>query len=122
MRGSFDFSGKRVLVTGASHGIGFAVATAFAQCGARLTILSGTKDINTAAERIASEAGSPVEALVCDITDRSAVRRCVGAIGALDVLVNNAGLERRTPMLEEGEEVERTFVRIIEINVIGSYS
>ena len=62
-----------------------------------------------------------MRALQCDITDREAVRRTVGTLGALDVLVNNAGLELITPLLEPGDEVERTFVRIIEINVIGTY-
>ena len=70
---------------------------------------------------IGTATGRPVAAEICDITDRAAVRRAVGGLGALDVLVNNAGLELMTPMLEPGDEVERTFARIIEINVIGTY-
>ena len=119
--GGFDFSGKRVLVTGASHGIGYGVACAFARAGADLTILSSTGDINDAAAGIEKECGRAVRAEICDITDREAVRRSVGELSALDVLVNNAGLELITPMREPGEEVEKTFVRIIEINVIGTY-
>jgi 3-hydroxybutyrate dehydrogenase len=119
--GSFDFTGRRVLVTGASHGIGFAVARAFASAGAELAILSSTTDIEGAAARIEADSGRPVHAFVCDISDRAAVGRAVGGLGRLDVLVNNAGLELLTPILEPGAEVDRTFARIIEINVIGTW-
>ena len=118
---SFDFAGKRVVVTGASHGIGQAVAEAFARSGADLFILSSTPDIRAAAEAIERDAGRPVRAEICDIADRNAVRRALAEAGPIDVLVNNAGLERITPMLEEGQEVEEVFARIIQINVVGTY-
>jgi 3-hydroxybutyrate dehydrogenase len=116
-----DLTGKRVLVTGASHGIGFGVAEAFARCGADLTILSSTTDIEAAAIRLENLTGRRVQALVCDITDRGAVRKTVGTLPGLDVLVNNAGLEIITSMSEAGDAVEETFARIIQINVIGTY-
>ena len=117
----FDFHGRRMIVTGASHGIGRAVASGFARCGADLLILSSTPDIVAAAREIEEECGRPVRSEICDITDRAAVRRALGAAGGIDVLVNNAGLELITPMLEPGDAVEETFARIIQINVIGTY-
>lgn len=119
--GAFDFAGKRVLVTGASHGIGYAVAEGFVRAGAEVAILSSTEDITAAATQITQATGRKVLGLICDITDRAQVRQTVGALGPLDILVNNAGLERLTPMYEEGDEVERLFARIIEINLIGTY-
>ncbi|WP_119271794.1 SDR family NAD(P)-dependent oxidoreductase [Taklimakanibacter deserti] len=119
--GAFDFTKKRVLVTGASHGIGYAVAEGFVRAGAEVAILSSTADIKEAAAKLSAESGRKIKGLICDITDRAQVREQVGSLGALDVLVNNAGLERLTPMHEEGDEVERLFARIIEINLIGTY-
>ena len=117
----FDFTGKRVLVTGASRGIGLGIARGFARAGAELTILATTEEVRDTAAQLAEETGNRVTALICDITDRARVAETVGALGRLDVLVNNAGLERRTPILEPGDEVEATFRRVIEINVIGTY-
>lgn len=117
----FDFTGRRVLVTGASHGIGRAVAEGFCRAGAELAILSSSPDIEEAARDLTARCGRPVRALVCDIAERDAVRRAVGCLDRLDVLVNNAGLERMTPMDAPGDEVERTFERIVRINVIGTY-
>ena len=118
---NFDFSGKRVLVTGASRGIGLGVARGFAHAGADLSIIATNQKVFEAAAALSKETGQPVEGLVCDITDRARVAEVVGGLGRLDVLVNNAGYERLTPIDEPGTDVEDIFRRIIEINVLGTY-
>ena len=65
--------------------------------------------------------GVSVVGLVCDITDRDAVASTVGRLERIDVLINNAGLELITPIDTAGSEVEETFRRIIDINVMGTY-
>jgi len=117
----FDFRGRSVLVTGASRGIGYGIAEGFARAGAELTILADDPPVEAAAARLATLAGRPVKALQCDITDRESVRRCIADLPRIDVLVNNAGLERITPIDETGTEVEAVFRRIIEINIMGTY-
>ncbi|MGH7185072.1 MAG: SDR family NAD(P)-dependent oxidoreductase, partial [Pseudomonadota bacterium] len=72
------------------------------------------------AREIAARVGRSIGAEVCDISERAAVRRVIGGLGHLDVLVNNAGLELITPMLEPGDEVETTFERIIQIKLVGT--
>jgi NAD(P)-dependent dehydrogenase (short-subunit alcohol dehydrogenase family) len=118
---TFQFDNKRVLVTGASRGIGYAVAKAFAKAGAQVWVLADDPRIHDVAQTLGSECHAPVHALQCDISDRDAVASVFSGVEALDVLVNNAGLERLTPMADAGSEVEDDFRRIIDINVIGTY-
>ena len=117
----YDFSGETVLVTGASRGIGRAVAEAFALAGADVTVLSSGKGIHGAAREISAKAGRSVEALECDITDSGAVKAALEGFGHIDVLVNNAGLERITPLLDADAAVEETFRRITDINTTGTF-
>ena len=115
------FDGKHVLVTGASRGIGRAVAEAFAAVGARLTILADDSAITAAASEIARATSAQVSPIHCDIADRAAVQAALATLDAVDVLVNNAGLERLTPIRTTEPAVLDTYHRIIDINVNGSF-
>ena len=117
----YNFSGKNVLVTGASRGIGYGVAKGFAAAGANVTILADNEQVETAAMDLSEETGATVNALQCDITDLNAVRREMGQFDRIDILINNAGLERITPILDEDDAVEDTFKRIVDINVMGTF-
>ncbi len=100
----FDLTGKVALVTGASRGLGRAIAGGLAEAGADLVITSRhLPDV----ERVASElavGGRKVFALQMDVTRASevddAVARAIAAMGRLDILVNNAGINIRKPALE----------------------
>ncbi|WP_343080055.1 SDR family oxidoreductase [Ostreiculturibacter nitratireducens] len=113
---SFDFTGKTVLVTGASSGIGHGVAEGFARAGADLIILSDTQAIHDAAQRMPGK----VRAIQCDIANAAMVTERLAGIDRVDVLVNNAGLERPTPLTGENPAGNATFERIVAINVTGT--
>lgn len=118
MMGQFDLSGKLAWVTGASYGIGFAIASAYAACGAKILF----NDINTelVEKGMASyrEAGIEAHGFVCDVTDEAAVqdfvRMAEAEFGTIDILVNNAGIIRRIPMLEMRAE---EFRKVIDVDL-----
>lgn len=113
---SFDFTGKSVLVTGASSGIGYGVAMGFARAGADLTILSSTPEIHAAARQMPGT----VKAIECDIADAAMVTERLSGIEHVDVLINNAGLERPTPLTGKNPDGNETFERIVAINITGT--
>lgn len=102
-----DVAGKRVLVTGGGSGIGLLVASGFAARGARIVLWDLDEDrLRDAARTI----GGDVEGMVVDVSDRRAVERAAAEVGAIDVLVNNAGIVRGKPILDlVPEDVEATF-------------
>jgi 3-hydroxybutyrate dehydrogenase len=116
-----DLSNRRVLVTGASRGIGLAVAHRFAEAGADLIVLSEDDAIEAAARQVREKSGRPVQAIVCDISDREAVRRSIGGLKKIDVLINNAAIERFVPILDPDPKAEEDFLRIVSINMIGNF-
>jgi gluconate 5-dehydrogenase len=97
----FNLEGRSALVTGAGRGIGFAIAEALADAGARVFLNGRTREtLEQAADRLRS-AGLEAHVAPFDVTDPAAVAQGVEAIEAqapLDILVNNAGIQRRAPL------------------------
>lgn len=110
-----DLDGKRILITGASSGIGEAAAYKFARRGATVVVVARRKELlDGVAQRILADGGDAL-AIDCDLVDLDAVdalaARVEKEIGGVDILVNNAGRSIRRPLaesLERWHDVERT--------------
>jgi NAD(P)-dependent dehydrogenase (short-subunit alcohol dehydrogenase family) len=108
----FDFTGRRILVTGAANGFGAAMADLFHAAGAQL-ILADLEE-KTLAE-VAHRCGA--EAHVFDQADPASVDRLAAAAGQVDTLINNAGVLVAKPLLETSlEEIRRT----IDVDFVGA--
>lgn len=108
-------TGRTVVVTGSSRGIGLGIARAFSGEGAELIMLADDPAIHEAAGRLGAR-GFQV-----DITSDAQVSAFAGQIERVDVLINNAGYERLTPLDDASAENEAMFRRILEINVTGTF-
>jgi len=116
----FDLTGKTALVTGGTHGIGMALATALGQAGARIVVNDIFEDKLTAARKEYAGVGLDVFTLVFDVTREDDVDRGITKIerevGPVDILVNNAGIIKRTPILDMKVA---DFKEVLEIDLVA---
>jgi glucose 1-dehydrogenase len=118
-----ELEGKVAIVTGASSGIGYAIAQLFAKHGAAVAInyLAHADEAKKLVEEVEAAGGRAI-ALKGDVSDAQDVEALVATtvktFGRLDVLVNNAGIEQHTPLLEIGEE---DWDRTIAVNLKGPF-
>lgn len=119
---SFSLSGNIALVTGASYGIGFAIASAYAKCGATIVFNDINQELVDKGLKAYEEIGIKAHGYVCDVTNEDAVNALVAQVekevGIIDILVNNAGIIKRIPMCEMSAA---DFRRVIDIDLNGPF-
>ncbi len=119
---SFRLDGKVALVTGASYGIGFAIASAMGQAGAKIVFNDRKPELIEKGVSAYKELGIDAHGYICDVTDEEAVQNMVKQIeqevGVIDILVNNAGIIKRIPMLEMSAE---DFRQVVDIDLNGPF-
>ena len=115
---NFSLEGKIALVTGASYGIGFAIASAFAKQGATICFNDLNQDLVNKGLAAYKERGIEAHGYVCNVCDEAAVQEMVARIakevGTIDILVNNAGIIKRIPMHEMKAE---EFRQVIDVDL-----
>ena len=118
----FDLSGKKALITGSSQGIGFALAKGLAEAGAEI-VLNGrnTENLANAAAKLSS-LGHKVHQLAFDVTEHNEVSSAINSfedtVGTIDILINNAGMQHRTPLEDFEPEM---FEKLLKTNVTSVF-
>ncbi|MEG1640287.1 MAG: gluconate 5-dehydrogenase [Ruthenibacterium sp.] len=117
-KNAFSLEGKIALITGASYGIGFAIASAYAKAGATIVFNDIKQEFVDKGLANYKEAGIAAHGYVCDVTNEAQVNAMVAAIekevGVIDILVNNAGIIKRIPMCDMTAE---EFRQVIDVDL-----
>ncbi|MEG1381447.1 MAG: gluconate 5-dehydrogenase, partial [Ruthenibacterium sp.] len=117
-KNAFSLEGKIALVTGASYGIGFAIANAYANAGATIVFNDIKQEFVDKGLANYKEAGIEAHGYVCDVTNEAQVNAMVATIekevGVIDILVNNAGIIKRIPMCDMTAE---EFRQVIDVDL-----
>ncbi|SEL34993.1 3-oxoacyl-ACP reductase FabG [Roseivivax marinus] len=115
----FDLTGKSALVTGASGGIGGAIASALHEAGATVG-LSGTREAPL--QELADQLGERAHVLPCNLSDAEAVtalpKQAAEAMGSVDILVNNAGITRDNIFMRMSDD---EWTQVLEVNLTAAF-
>ncbi|MEG1622406.1 MAG: gluconate 5-dehydrogenase [Alistipes sp.] len=119
---NFSLEGKVALITGASYGIGFAIATAYSRQGATIVFNDIKQELVDKGLAAYQAEGITAHGYVCDVTNEDQVNAMVARIekevGSIDILVNNAGIIKRVPMIEMKAS---EFRQVIDIDLTGPF-
>ena len=118
----YDLTGRKVLITGGSSGIGYVIAQTFAEAGADVTILAHVDEVHDAAKKLSAETGRSVAAIKGDVRDRPWLADKIGALDRIEVLINNAGGGEPTPIDDPAPDAAEKFDAILAVNVTGVYN
>lgn len=118
----FSLEGKVALVTGAAYGIGFSMAKALSQAGAKIAFNCRKQEHMENALKEYEKLGIQAKGYICDVTQEDEVRQMISDIeaawGEIDILVNNAGIIKRIPMMEMSAS---EFREVIDIDLNAAF-
>jgi NAD(P)-dependent dehydrogenase (short-subunit alcohol dehydrogenase family) len=121
MAEAFSVKGYNVIVTGGNRGLGFGIATAFAQAGANVAIVCRGKESGAAAAKKLEQYGGKYINVAADVSDeaqaKAAAEEIYAQFGTVDVLINNAGVDSPAQFFDEDGLSE--FRRVIDVDLIG---
>ncbi|OPZ07982.1 MAG: Gluconate 5-dehydrogenase [candidate division BRC1 bacterium ADurb.BinA292] len=116
----FDLTGRTILITGSTRGLGWGMARGLAEAGARVVLNGTNQELLRARVEELTAAGAEARAAAFDVRDEEGVGRAIAEIaaswGPLDGVVNNAGINRRGPLLDFAPE---DFQAVLDINLLG---
>lgn len=119
----FNLTGKRVLITGSSQGIGLTLARGLGEAGASVVLNGRNTEKLKSAEKTLKDQGVDAVSLAVDVTDHAevvkAIAHAISEFGDIDVLINNAGMQHRTP-LEDFDPV--IFNQMLQTNITSVFN